>query len=413
MGKHANYSDPVYMEACTTERQKEILEAVNITATLDDAATWLNMPARSLHRALARIRTQAAKTNPDLHNGTNIPEGYAIKGSSSLIDEEGNTKLKWVKTDRDILKQQEMMTLAAEEFAHQLPQLSASEHYPSDDTNTNIIPWFNIGDAHLGMVAYAMEVGHNFDLGIAERELCEAMKMLIDRAAGYERCVIQDMGDFTHYENMAGVTDHSGHALDCDTRFQKMIRIYTRTMRFIVDYALQKFKYVDVIINQGNHSRTNDFWMAHFLRHVYEKEKRVHVLNNDSVFIGYRMGNTFVMCHHTDKCKANKLIDVMATDFRTHFGECKYKYVDGGHVHHKSVAKEYGDVIIETFNQLAPADKYAHDGGWRSRSFLTCVLRSKEYGEVGRHIVTAEEVQDKLSLKGHATSKGDKGVYEV
>jgi hypothetical protein len=101
------------------------------------------------------------------------------------------------------------------------------------------------------------------------------------------------------------------------------------------------------------------------------------------------------MCHHTDKCKGVKLVDVMMTDFRQDFGEAKYKYIDGGHIHTRK-ATEQGDVLIETFNQLAPADKYAHDAGWRSRSCLTTVLRSKTYGEVGRTTLTAEQVKDQL-----------------
>lgn len=49
---------------------------------------------------------------------------------------------------------------------------------------------------------------------------------------------------------------------------------------------------------------------------------------------------------------------------------------------------------MESWNQLAPGDKYAHDGGWRSRACLTCVLRSKTYGEKGRITISAEEVKD-------------------
>ena len=31
-----------------------------------------------------------------------VPDGYKIKGTSSLVDEFGNTKLQWVKTDTEI-----------------------------------------------------------------------------------------------------------------------------------------------------------------------------------------------------------------------------------------------------------------------------------------------------------------------
>ena len=38
-----------------------------------------------------------------------VPDGYKIKGTSSLVDEFGNTKLQWVKTDTDAERQIELM----------------------------------------------------------------------------------------------------------------------------------------------------------------------------------------------------------------------------------------------------------------------------------------------------------------
>ena len=55
---------------------------------------------------------------------------------------------------------------------------------------------------------------------------------------------------------------------------------------------------------------------------------------------------------------------------------------------------EHPSIVIESFNQLATSDKYAHEGGWRSRSCLTVVYRSKTYGEVGREILPLERVRD-------------------
>jgi hypothetical protein len=164
----------------------------------------------------------------------------------------------------------------------------------------------------------------------------------------------------------------------------------------MIEACLTKFKYVDVIINPGNHSETNDYSSAIWLEMLYEKEPRVNILDNSCLFIPYRMGNTFVMTHHSHTCKPNKLAGVMANDFHQDWGETKYHYIDIGHVHHKNVSKEDNGAIVESFNQLAPADKHAHDHGWRSRSFLTVIRRSKTYGEKGREHLTAEEVQDRL-----------------
>jgi hypothetical protein len=46
----------------------------------------------------------------------------------------------------------------------------------------DIIPWLNIGDAHIGMLAHKDEVGQNFDLKIAKTELLQAAFDLIDMA---------------------------------------------------------------------------------------------------------------------------------------------------------------------------------------------------------------------------------------
>lgn len=147
---------------------------------------------------------------------------------------------------------------------------------------------------------------------------------------------------------------------------------------------------------------------------AYENNPRFNILNNDSVFIPYRMGNVFVLCHHTDKCKPTQLAAVMANDFAHDWGETAYHYIDGGHVHHRQTAKELNGAIYESWNQLAPMDKYAHDGGWRSRSCLNVVLRSKTYGEKGRITITAEEIKDLLdSLPEGTTANKRRKVYTV
>jgi hypothetical protein len=303
------------------------------------------------------------------------------------------------------------MKEAARAFVEEMPRIDAPA--APLDWQSEVIPWIQIGDAHLGMLAHAAEVGENFDLKIAERELCTAIGMLIDELPNCERLVINDLGDFTHYENFAGTTEASGHALDYDSRFPKMIRVYSRVMRYIVDKALSKARHVDVIVNQGNHSRTNDIWMAELLRVCYGHTDRVHVLNNESVFIAYRMGNTLVMTHHSDKCKPQRLAHVMTTDFRKDYGETEFHYVDIGHVHHGMVMKEHPGIFVESFNHLAAADKWAHDNGYRNRKSITIVLRSREFGEVGRRVLPIQEVRKRLAKAQGSPATEDREVYAV
>lgn len=387
-----------YMPYTTTDRQKEILTKIIECGTPAKAAREIGIKRQTVDEHLMRIKRNAAKRGyaPD-HNMTQTsPEGFCVKGVSTLYDMDGEVKAQWVKTNVDPEEQKRMLEEAVSAFYEDLPAIKKKPAPKNYDTD--IIPWFQIGDAHLGMLAHEAETGQNFDLKIATRELLSAMTSLIDNSEPRERCVINDLGDGTHYENYSAVTEASGHRLDHDGRYPKMIRAYSQVMRAIVDKALEKFKHVDIIINQGNHSRTNDIWMAELLRVAYREESRLTVLDNSNVFIPYRMGNTFVMVHHSDKCKPVQLAKVMATDFHQDWGESRHRYIDIGHIHHQMVVKEHPGVVIESWNQLAAQDKYAHDGGWRSRQCLTRVDRSRTYGEKGRETITAHEVRDNLSI---------------
>lgn len=395
-----------------TVRQLEIIDALNEYGSHRKAAKALGICYGTIQRSIDGLKKRAARQgySPD-HDMTHIvPDPYIVKGHSTLYGADNKPKLQWVKTAIDEQKYLEILKETAKSFVQDIPSLEVQKS--PLNFQTDIIPWIQIGDGHLGLLSHKNEVGENFDLKIAESELCKAISILIDELPDSERIVINDLGDMTHYENFAATTEASGHVLDYDSRFPRMIKVYSRVMRFIVEKALTKAKFVDVIINQGNHSRTNDIWMAELLRVAYGHTERVNILNNDSIFIAYRMGKTLVMTHHSDKCKPARLADVMVTDFRKDYGETEFHYIDIGHVHHAQVMKEYPSIIVESFNHLASLDRYAHDNGWRNRKSITVILRSKSYGEVGRRLLPIQEIRDKLN-NAFSSGEFEKEVFTV
>ncbi|MGE5650956.1 MAG: hypothetical protein ACM34A_12235 [Bacillota bacterium] len=394
-----------------TERQAEFVDALIEHKSERKAAYALGVAKSTLHDALDRLKKRAAKQGySPAHDLTHpVAPGQMLKGASTLY-KDGKPVLQWVKTSADKQLMEELMREVCAGMLEDLPQVEVKQgpdHWQSD-----VIPWVQIGDAHLGMLAHAAEIGENFDLKIAEQEICAAISILIDELPSCERLVINDLGDFTHYENFSATTEASGHPLDFDTRFPKMIKVYSRVIRFIVEKALEKARNVDVIVNQGNHSRTNDIWMAELLRVAYGHTGRVNVLNNDSVFIAYRMGNTLVMTHHSDKCRPAQLAHVMTNDYRKDYGETEFHYIDVGHVHHGMVMKEHPGIFVESFNHLAALDKWAHDSGYRNRKSITVVLRSKTYGEVGRRVLPIQEIRDRLKNAKQSTP-AERVVYTV
>lgn len=397
-----------------THQQAQYVDAINHHGGVMSAAKALGKDWSNVSKAVSRLKRHAASRgySPSHDMTKTVPDGFTVKGVSTYYDKEGKPAGQWVKSRSVNEEYLEALKEAVAGFVEGIEPVEV----PSAplDYDTDIIPWVEIGDGHLGMLAHAMEVGENFDLKIGEAELCGAIGILLDELPNCERIVINDLGDFTHYENMKGETEASGHKLDYDGRFPKMIRVYSRVMRWIVERALTKALHVDIIINPGNHSETNDIWMAELLRVAYGHTGRVHVLDNDSVFIGYRMGRTLVMTHHSHTCKPVRLAGVMITDFRQDFGETEFHYIDVGHVHHGMVMKEHPSIVIESFNHLAALDKWAHDSGYRNRKCITVILRSRLYGEKGRRVLPIQEVQDRLlGLKPGTSQQATKTAFSV
>jgi hypothetical protein len=398
------------MREFLTARQAEIVDAVETHPSASAAAKALGVSYGTVSNTLARIRAaQSAKGFAPGHWENGAAPGYLIGKVTVHRKGDGTVLQTWERQHPDAAFLDAVREAVEAGFGRE-PIMPVSVAPPMPGRDRDVIPWIEIGDAHLGMLAHEAETGSNFDLKIAERELCAAFAMLIDEGGEHERGVINDLGDFTHYENFKQETEASGHRLDGDGRFPRMIEVYVRVMRFVVEKALEKWDTVDVIINQGNHSRTNDIWMAVALKLAYGHTGRVNVLNNHSPFIGYRMGRTFVMTHHGDKCPPQRLADVMSTDFAKDWGETLFRYCDTGHVHHGKRSLEHAGVQMESFNTLAPRDKWAHDNGYRSRQCMTRVDRSRTYGEIGRQTLPIERVRDVIRL-AH-TSIGKAAPYE-
>ncbi len=323
-----------------------------------------------------------------------VAPGYELKGYSQYTKTAVGEPI-WLKTRKAERDYWEGVTKAIEGFTPIDPAtVPPAPPEPQDD----IVPWLQIGDAHIGMLANEKETGANFDVEIGKREILAAAFALIDEAPPCKRMVINDLGDGTHYETFKAVTEHSGHALDYDTRYWKMIDAYMEISEAIAERALAKAETVDLIYNPGNHSESNDTWMAAHMRSLHRHNPRVNVLRNTNRFIAYRMGKTLVVIHHGDKSRPEKFRDVVVSDFSADWGETEFRYLDGGHVHH-SQRKELAGCIFESWNNLAPRDKYAHDGGWRSKQCMSLVLRSRTYGERGRRVMPIELVRDIIRAK--------------
>lgn len=390
-----------YLKPFATERQLEFIEAVQVAlGNVSKAERMLGVSQGLIARSIGGLKAKAARRGciPELGLYHNTSEPVNVERASIHYKATPTSPQHWLKINFKEEQYKQSVVEAVREAIEDPYKVEPFEISHSDYDTQNVY-WINIGDAHLNMIAYESATGADFNMEICERELKMAVQIAIERIPPCERIVLQDLGDFTHFENFKATTEHSGNQMDYDKPFPNMTKIYTKLTRFIIDLALTKAKYVDYIANQGNHSRTNDIWSAVYINDIYEKTDRVNVIDNSSPFIAYRQGKVLVLSHHGDKVKPARLSAIMAHDFRADWGETEYHYIDMGHVHTNNKGEAENGAVWESFNILAAKDKYAHDGGWRSRQCLTVLIRNKEFGEQGRWTIDIREVWTRLIEK--------------
>lgn len=357
----------------------------NATATAKQLGLDPSSAAARVRRIKARKARQGWSPEHDLTHA--VPDGFHLKGASTLY-KDGKQVMQWVKSSIDHERQRELFMQAAQSMASELPQVASVECQST--IMSHLMAIYPIGDAHIGMRAWGEETqGDSWDMTEAVRVQCGAMAALVDLAPPAEQAVIINLGDWLHADNMEGMTSRSGHVMDLDGRYAKMIDVGMMVMRQCIASALLKHKTVRVINVIGNHDDTGALWMSVALRHTYENEPRIIIDRSPAAFHYIEHGKVLIGTHHGHTCKAERLPGVMAADQAQAWGRTEHRYWYLGHVHHQSV-KEYAGVSVESFNTLTAKDAWAAFGGYRSRQNMKCIVMHDQYGEVARHTVSPE-----------------------
>lgn len=312
--------------------------------------------------------------------------GGIVKGRSILYDPQGNIKLEWVKTinENDIAFFRKLF----DELKEGLPVFEPVEPQTAYSTE-ELLAVYPMGDPHFGMYSWAEETGTDFDLNIAENDLCSAVESLVNSAPSCPKALIVNLGDFFHADTMDGTTWRSKNKLDVDTRWLKVLRTGIRAIIRCVECALQKHEEVDVICAIGNHDDHTSMMLMTILTHIFSNEPRVFIYDSPTIKHYYRHGKVLLGVHHGHTIKMAELPMQMATDKPTDWGETLHKYWLTGHIHHDS-KKEFNGVIVESFRTLAGRDAWHAQQGYNSGRDMKCILFHSEYGEVARHTVSVQ-----------------------
>jgi hypothetical protein len=318
---------------------------------------------------------------------THVPDPKLITKVSTLYDQQGQVTQQWVSEKADDAKREAQWRAFAEGLQSELPR---AEPVPGPQrASDSLMACYPVGDHHLGMLSWDKETGADYDLAIGERLLCGAIEYLVNAVPSCEQSLIAVLGDFMHYDGLEAKTPTSGHLLDADSRYPKMVRAAIRSIRFMIKTALVRHSKVHVIIEIGNHDLSSSIFLAECLANIYEDEPRVSIDTSPAHYHYFDFGSCLIGTHHGHGVKMEKLPLIMATDRADVWGRTKHRYWWTGHVHHKQ-SHDFEGCSVESFRILAPTDAWAAQKGYRSIRGMKAITLHKEFGEVARHTVNPE-----------------------
>lgn len=372
-----------------TPRQLEYIDGLIRLGSHRALAKALNVSRGTISHSLKILRKKAAVQgfSPE-HNFTQpVPDGFKLKRHSQYYDAEGKPRGKWVIATADEQRQQELFDGVVAAMCDDIPRLSAvSAPRPGNDKLCNL---FTITDYHVGMLAWGVETGADWDLEIAESTLVAAFSHLIANAPKAKVAVVNQLGDFLHFDGLDAVTPMHKHLLDADSRFRKVVEVAVRLLRRIVDMALASHDEVILIVAEGNHDLASSVWLQTMFTALYENDKRIKINQSALPYYVHQHGNVMLGFHHGHMKKNEGLPLHFAAGYPLIWGATTKRYVHVGHRHHVE-EKEHAGVKVVQHSTLAAKDAYAARGGWSSERQMLAITYHSDFGEVARSTVTPE-----------------------
>jgi hypothetical protein len=381
---------------CETERQRECVQALIDIRSMAHAAKHLNTDERNFRRLISQIRARAAAQGhaPEYGMSEQVPDGFKLKGRSVLrkldpVTGQRVELLSWDKSSADDERRAEMLREAFAALSEEVPRVASIA--PPANTNEALCNLFTLTDSHVGMLAWRKEGGADWDMQIAEDTLVGCFEQMVERSPYADTCVVNQLGDFLHYDGLLPVTPGHGHVLDADGRFSKMVRTAIRILRRVIDLALSRHKTVFVVMAEGNHDLASSVWLRIMFGALYENEPRVRVIDSELPYYVHVHGETMLAFHHGHLKKNDGLPLLFAAQYPREWGATTKRYAHTGHRHHEEI-KEHSGMKVTQHSTLAARDAYAARGGWHSDRQATAYTYHSRWGQVGSVTVSPEMV---------------------
>lgn len=256
----------------------------------------------------------------------------------------------------------------------------------------------SIMDHHFGKLAWAPEVGTNYDVAIAERLYMTAARELLEHARTMKPDLILLVvgNDFYHVDNGNNTTT-KGTPQHADGRWQKAYVAGAKCVRAVIDEA-KEIAPVRVMIVPGNHDQERAYTLGVALGMLYELDGRVTVDNEPTKWKAFAWGSTLLVFMHGDNMSADRLKRLpheVQDRYPDLYAAAKWREIHSGHIHceNESVwfyrtSQSSGLTIHRIISSLCGTDSWHDSMGYRSLGAAEAHMYDSKRGRVGYWVST-------------------------
>ena len=332
----------------TTDRQREMLDAIITHGSHRKAAKVLNISSRTIDKAIKTLEIRAASNGVAPHRDVNR---QTMEGFKQAVT-------------------------------------------PPREVDDDYLAMYMIGDHHFGMLADSETKvdDDDWDIKIATKTLTQSIDRLSNRVGNAHTGVLLNVGDFFHADSSFNTTT-KGTPVDVDTRIGKTFKLAGRLFNLLIDKMLKVHQHVVIVNVRGNHDHDMACHLSSCLDLLYRNEPRVEIIKNYSKFISYTWNNNLFVFHHGDRIKHEQILQTVIKNLDDKWASCKNRYCHLGHIHHHT-AREVGSMHFEHWGSLTATDQWHSDSGYGAERSMTAVVYHKQYGEDSRVKITVEALDE-------------------
>lgn len=323
-----------------------------------------------------------------------LPAGMMLNAASIHVSKDGSTS-GWYKG----ISFKSEIDAISDYLKTRTPVSKFSVNKPVKFDENHQLEW-TLADLHFGLLSWGKETGANYDMRIARELVLDSAADIFSRSGKVKETVLVLMGDNFHADSTENQTRKSHHALDVDSRYQKIIPCGVDTFASAIEICLAHSEKVKVIVLYGNHDETTSQILPWILHYYFLQNPRVEVDLSPTKGRFNFWGVNATIYYHGDTTKPDRicaeLMQYIAQNDMTGF---RFFHAKQAHLH-KETHDDINGVSFERVPSPVAKDSFAAGNSYGSRRATVATVYHKEGGEVYRVPVTVQGLEwKKMMLK--------------